>query len=169
MLINFTMLKVHILLLFFVLTSGNLFAFVQSDSISGDFNGDGKQEYAWVTDETDWENFDTNNCVTVHFSTPKIPPLCEKRFLFGYITNLNDLNGDRTDELLLRVQGESGAWHVVYLYTLQKGKWVKLKGYGYNEYDGGGYEIRKHPTEKGAVVFDYNAYGENGKSETLQF
>ena len=74
----------------------------ERDTIQGDFNGDGKIEYAYSESNPaeyySLDEVDDGKLNNITFSNPTIPAI-ETEFQIERLTNEGDLNGDGTDEI----------------------------------------------------------------------
>jgi hypothetical protein len=100
---------------------------VEEDSIRGDFNGDGKAEYAWIVLPP--LNKDSMSCAgpctsRVLFSDKTIPPITISECVGGVLTNLGDLNGDGKDEIGLMPGWFTSCWRTYHVYTRRQAKWI---------------------------------------------
>lgn len=99
-----------------------VFAFSQtSDSkIEGDFNGDGKKEFAYSKVSDCSDDCDGKCITTIYFSDKKIKPIIIKNSKNGDIYNLKDLNNDGSDEIGFYPNWCTSCWHPFYVYTFKK-------------------------------------------------
>lgn len=93
----------------------------ENDKLHGDFNGDGKKEYAWIVgpkmlnpdDYPDWEeeaDLRADYCIggcnsVVYFSDKSIVPLTITQSYGGNLENLGDLNSDGSDNIGIWTNG----------------------------------------------------------------
>lgn len=121
----------------------------------GDYNGDGKTEYAWVINaETDGDRCkDVCECF-VTFSNKSVPNFkVGKNCVTGYIKNEGDLNDNGIDDLYINSHGFNSTWSGVYVYTNRNENWVDLvKRFSY--WGGGGITdfIQKDDMQKSHVI-----------------
>ncbi len=102
------------------------------DSTLGDFNGDGKQEYAWLVEpemkdakgtEEGWDC--VGECTSfIKFSDRKIPSIKVERCISGHPDNLGDLNNKAGDEIGVSPMWFVGCWNAYHVYTMKDGKWI---------------------------------------------
>ena len=76
-----------------------LFSQISDVKMEGDYNGDGKKEFAYATISDCSEECEGNCITTIHFSDEKIKPITIKNAKNGDIYNLKDLNNDGADEI----------------------------------------------------------------------
>lgn len=98
------------------------------DAISGDFNGDGALDYAWVeSPPIDDDGVDcVGECVCViRFSDTQIPSTRLAQCIGGRPDNLGDLNGRRGDEIGLSPRWFTSCWSAYHVWTLLDGAWVE--------------------------------------------
>ena len=102
---------------------------ILANAIEGDYDGDGKKDYAWVlapqTDTSGLGGCDDGRCECfIKFSDPKIPFIkIEQEAIGGALTNHGDINGDGADELGFLPDWFSSCWRDYYVYTLRDRKW----------------------------------------------
>jgi hypothetical protein len=105
-------------------------AYSQSDlapSVEGDWNGDGKREFAFSAQVKGGEVEDGQNSAefAVKFADATVPELnvgcCEFQ-----VMNEGDLNGDKTDELSVFQSPSNGCTYAFRTYTFRKGVWTEL-------------------------------------------
>lgn len=108
-------------------------ATIPANAIRGDFDGDGKQEYAWLTSNPKPQNKEEDfgecegECVCIiHFSNKKIVPIKVPQCIDGDLHNEGDLNDDSSDELSLIPSWWTSCWMSCHVYTFQQKKWRKL-------------------------------------------
>ncbi|MFL5753592.1 MAG: nuclear transport factor 2 family protein [Bacteroidia bacterium] len=98
--------------------------------VEGDYNGDGKKEYAWLVapefPKSTEDNFGecTGNCECfIKFSDESIPPLKVDMCIGGVPVNEGDLNEDGADELGLLPDWWTSCWRAYFVYTFRNGEW----------------------------------------------
>ena len=100
----------------------------ERDTIQGDFNGDGKIEYAYSESNPSeyycLDEVDDGKPNNITFSNPTIPAI-ETEFQIERLTNEDDLNRDGTDEIgfFTRAVSRFGMYCV---YSLRGGKWKEI-------------------------------------------
>ncbi|MFV0607368.1 MAG: hypothetical protein ACK5NK_16185 [Niabella sp.] len=99
---------------------------VKTDSISGDFNGDGKQEKAWLVPpvfSTEDMSCADDSCVCViNFTDKSIEPIKKSQCIGGIPYNLGDLDGDGGDEIGLYPSWFTSCWGGYRVYTIKNNK-----------------------------------------------
>ena len=96
-----------------------LFSQISDVKIEGDYNGDGKKEFAYAT-VSDCSDECEGNCITIiHFSDEKIKPITIKNAKNGDLYNLKDLNNDGADEIGFYPNWCTSCWHSFYVYTFK--------------------------------------------------
>lgn len=109
------------------------FTFFNSDTIVGDFNGDGKKEEVYFISDTvfyegeEATSWDFQGAYTSVFSDKSIPNFETTANWVGPLHNLGDLNGDGRDEIGIYISYFSawGAYEVLYFNGTE---WVDLIG-----------------------------------------
>ncbi|RYY40587.1 MAG: hypothetical protein EOO08_05505 [Chitinophagaceae bacterium] len=96
--------------------------------VKGDFNGDGKQEEAWLeapqgVDSEEMTCADSSCTATIKFSDPSIPVIPVRMCIGGTPDNLGPLYGDRRDVLGLLPSWFTSCWRGYYSWTLHNGSW----------------------------------------------
>lgn len=98
----------------------------KTDSIVGDFDGDGVLEKMWLvppdslTDDADC----IGGCTSyIYFSNPNIPTIKIESSIGGTPVNHGDLNNNGADEIGLLPDWFSSCWRQYYVWTLLDGKW----------------------------------------------
>jgi hypothetical protein len=123
------------------------------ETISGDFNGDGKMERAELYCLLNGDAVGYN----LHFSDETVKPLDSSVIEYSamYMTNEGDLNGDGADDIGLFLHSGESYWGMYAVYTYSDGEWRELLSYGHNP----GWNdvpmqelVRKHPTMPHCVI-----------------
>ena len=133
-----------------------------TDSIPGDYNGDGKMEYMWLeppkVDKTEMDC--TGDCTSyIRFSDPKIPSIEVKNCISGVPKNEGDLNHNKTDEVGLLPGLFTSCWSDYHVWTLIKGEWVNaVKPFPThcNQWDADVKPIEIDPKHKGFVIISFS-------------
>ncbi|UZT97819.1 hypothetical protein ODZ84_22045 [Chryseobacterium fluminis] len=127
----------------------------QQEGISGDFNGDGKKEYAY-TKLKDCNDDCDGACETViYFSDKNIKPFTISPSRDGTLYNLSDLNNDGKDDLGFYPDWCTSCWHPLYVYTFTKNGWKPLVSpisTHCSQWEEEKFPIRKDPNKKGFVI-----------------
>ena len=135
---------------------------LQPDSISGDYNGDGKAEYMWLeTPQVDGTEMDcVGDCTSyIRFSDPKIPSIEVKNCINGDLKNEGDLNYNRTDEVGLLPGLFTSCWNDYHVWTLIKGEWAQaIKPFPThcNQWEKGIKPVEIDPKHKGFVIINFS-------------
>ncbi|WP_415326668.1 hypothetical protein [Chryseobacterium sp. MMS23-Vi53] len=143
-----------IILSFFTFFSTFHFA-QEKEGILGDFNGDGKSEYAY-TKVNDCSDECDGKCETViYFSDKNIKPFTISPAKNGTLYNLKDLNNDGKDDIGFYPDWCTSCWHPLYVYTLKKDKWEPLVSpisTHCSQWEDEKFPIKKDPKKKGYVI-----------------
>lgn len=110
------------LLLFNLFLSFVTFSAQKSETkgVLGDYNGDGKKEYAY-SKVSDCSDDCSGKCITtVYFSDKNLKPFTIKNAKNGDLYNLKDLNDDGKDELGFYPNWCTSCWQSFYVYTIKK-------------------------------------------------
>jgi hypothetical protein len=96
--------------------------------ITGDFNGDGKKEQAWV--EKPLFNQDSTDCngaciTVIHFSDTTIPAIEISKAISAEISNLHNLNKQPADEIGVLPGSFAGCWNDYHVYSLSGNQWIE--------------------------------------------
>ena len=100
----------------------------ERDTIQGDFNGDGKIEYAYSESNPaeyySLDEVDDGKLNNITFSNPTIPAI-ETEFQIERLTNEGDLNGDGTDEIGF-IERAVSRFVFYKVYSVRKGVWKQI-------------------------------------------
>lgn len=95
-------------------------------TIKGDFNGDGRLEFASILSPilNDNDVFpETDGNIILQFSEPKYFTIL-RGFTSGSFSNLGDLNNDGADEIGFWTGMFYSSWRHYYVYTYRNGRWI---------------------------------------------
>lgn len=139
-----------------------------ANAITGDFNGDGKQEHAWlVAPELNKDSTDcTGDCTSyIRFSDSAVAAIKIEHCINGDPVNLGDLNKNSTDEIGFLPGSLIGCWNDYHVYTFKTGKWtdaVKPFPVHCNQWDEGMPPVKADSAKKGYVIITYSINKEAG-------
>jgi hypothetical protein len=89
----------------------------ETKGVLGDYNGDGKKEYAY-SKVSDCSDDCSGKCITtVYFSDKKLKPFTIKNSKNGDLYNLKDLNDDGKDEIGFYPNWCTSCWQSFYVFT----------------------------------------------------
>lgn len=95
---------------------------IPSDAVQGDFDGDGTEEYVWITGKKDSDGYYINP--RLKSDNPTFDGLkWPGEGINVELTNFGKLHGDTRDYLGAIPYGMAGAWRVQYTYTFTSGSW----------------------------------------------
>ena len=98
-------------------------------TISGDFDGDHKDEIAWIVgpkiDDTGLDCIGKCDC-EVEFSTESIRALRLGDCIPGRLHNEGDLDGDGGDEISILPGWFTSAWRRIHLFSFKHNSWIEL-------------------------------------------
>lgn len=126
-----------------------------TDTITGDFDGDGKREYVFL------QKSDRVDSITLSCSNGKIPAF---RFhaMGSCLSNEGDLDDNGTDEMTVCSWSE-GAWQWMTVYTFRKGSWIKtIDSFSVYGPDGRTDYVKKGPA-KGQATIWVEGFGYDGQ------
>lgn len=130
--------------------------------VEGDYNGDGKKEFAWLeAPKTTEDNFGecVGNCECyIRFSDESIAPIKADMCIGGQPVNHGDLNEDGADELGLLPEWWTSCWQAYFVYTFRNNEW-KLAVPSITthcvQWEDGVEVISKDPKRKGYAIIHY--------------
>lgn len=99
---------------------------VPEGAIKGDFNNDGKVDYAWLVAPklANDEMSCIGDCIShIRFSDKSIPEIDIENCIGGVPENLGDLNNDGSDEIGLVPGWFTSCWRDFLVWTLKSGSW----------------------------------------------
>ena len=127
----------------------------ERDTIQGDFNGDGKIEYAYSESNPSeyycLDEVDDGKPNNITFSNPTIPAI-ETEFQIERLTNEGDLNRDGTDEIGFNERAVSRICRYTVYSLSRTNQWKKLLRLDYDALNPPSDVVRPHPTKKGHVI-----------------
>ena len=127
----------------------------ERDTIKGDFNGDGKIEYAYSESNSakyySLDEVDDGKFNNITFSNPTIPAI-ETKFQIERLTNEGDLNGDGTDEIGFNERAVSRICRYTVYSLSRTNQWKKLLHVDYDALNPPSDVVRPHPNKKGYVI-----------------
>jgi hypothetical protein len=141
------------------------------ESISGDYNGDGKKETVWLDSPNkkelvEWYDYEKEDGKAVseshlRFSNPQIPSIKIEHCIGGKPVNEGDLNGDGANEIGILPEWYIGNWYFYHVYTLHRGKWIMavdpIPVYRSDYHESGFDVIKTNPQKPGYVIINYSA------------
>ena len=124
----------------------------ERDTISGDFNGDGIIDYAYLTvyiySKSEYDYY-VNSHIT--FSDATISPIEAEECLFTNLINEGDLNNDGADEIGFVKGSMISNFGVYNVYSFRKNQWHKLISVDYHDsFDDN--LVKIHPTKQGYLL-----------------
>ncbi|GAA5090312.1 hypothetical protein GCM10023210_16230 [Chryseobacterium ginsengisoli] len=123
--------------------------------ILGDFNGDGKKEYAYVKVNDCSDDCDGKCESVIYFSDKNIKSFTISPANNGTLYNLKDLNNDRKDDIGFYPNWCTSCWHPLYVYTYKKNSWEPLVSpisTHCTQWEDEKFPIKKDPKKKGYVI-----------------
>jgi hypothetical protein len=143
--------------------AGNKSTAGTEERTNGDFNGDGRTEYAYLIAPETNDDMDCNgacDCV-IRFSDTTIPAIKIRNCIGGLPDNLGDLNGDGADDIGLLPSWFTSCWAEYYTWTLKPGQWthlVKPFSTHCNQWEEGIKPVEKDASDSGKVVIRYSVW-----------
>lgn len=127
----------------------------ERDTIQGDFNGDGKIEYAYSeSNPAEYyclDEVDDGKPNNITFSNPTIPAI-ETEFQIERLTNEGDLNGDGTDEIGFNQRAISRICGYTVYSLSRTNQWKELLRIDYDALNPPSDVCRPAPNKKGYVI-----------------
>ena len=127
----------------------------ERDTIQGDFNGDGKIEYAYSeSNPAEYYSLDEVNdgkLNNIIFSNPTIPAI-ETEFQIERLTNEGDLNGDGTDEIGFNQRAVSRICGYMVYSLSRTNQWKELLRIDYDALNPPSDVCRPAPNKRGYVI-----------------
>lgn len=154
--------------LLFILLLISSYTFAQKTKIPkgalrGDFDGDGKTEYAWIVKpklKASGEDCEGKCEVRIVFSNTAMKAITVKNSIGGYLTSWGDLAGNHKDVIGFHPEWFTSCWSPYYVYTIHKGEWCYLVppfSTHCNQWEAGIKPIERVPGRKGFVKIHYSA------------
>lgn len=142
----------------------------EQDTIKGDFNGDGKIEYAYSESNPaeyySLDEVDDGKLNNITFSNPTIPAI-ETEFQIERLTNEGDLNGDSMDEIGFNQRAISRIC-VYTVYSLSHtNQWKELLRIDYDALNPPSDVCRPDPNRPGYVIVQTVEW-EDGESTPIE-
>ncbi|MFN8285985.1 MAG: hypothetical protein U0V74_04490 [Chitinophagales bacterium] len=101
-----------------------------SDTIEGDFNGDGVKEKMWLNPPkiSNMEEFECDGSCDgyITFSNANLPPIRMEDCIDGSPVNEGDLNGDGADDVGMLPGWFTSCWHQYHVFSFRNGKWIDV-------------------------------------------
>jgi len=164
--------------------------YVPANAIQGDFDGDGKQEFAWYIKENYEDDMENVGDFTIFFSDPKFPKIEIPNVMEGWINNAGDLSENGSDELGFYRQYPHGTGCSYYLFSFIGNRWIEaVEPISIHSYSGmpavdvdekelekefaAPPFVQKDPNIKGNLIvrdddFDYDEYKINFKTKSVK-
>ena len=142
----------------------------ERDTIQGDFNGDGKIEYAYSESNPaeyySLDEVDDGKLNYITFSNPTIPAI-ETKFQIERLTNEGDLNGDGTDEIGFNERAVSRICRYTVYSLSRTNQWKKLLRLDYDALNPPSDVCRPDPNRPGYVIVQTVEW-EDGESTPIE-
>lgn len=127
----------------------------EKGGIHGDFNGDGKKEFAYVKVSDCSDECDGVCETTIYFSDKNIKPFKISPANSGTLYNVGDLNNDGKDDIGFYPNWCTSCWHPLYVYANKKVGWEPLVSpisTHCSQWEDEKFPIKKDPKKKGYVI-----------------
>lgn len=145
-------------------------AIYERDTIKGDFNGDGKIDYAYSESNPaeyySLNEVDDGKLNNIAFSNPTIPAI-ETEFQIERLTNEGDLNGDGIDEIGFNQRAISRICGYTVYSLSRTNQWKELLRIGYDALNPPSDVCRPDPHRPGYVIAQ-TAEWEDGESTLIE-
>lgn len=142
----------------------------ERDTIQGDFNGDGKIEYAYSESNPSeyycLDEVDDGKLNNITFSNPTIPAI-ETKFQIERLTNEGDLNGDGIDEIGFNRRAISRICGYTVYSLSRTNQWKELLRVGYDALNPPRDVCRPDPNRPGYVIVQTVEW-EDGESTPIE-
>ena len=142
----------------------------ERDTIQGDFNGDGKIEYAYSESNPaeyySLDEVDDGKLNNITFSNPTIPVI-ETEFQIERLTNEGDLNGDGIDEIGFNERAVSRICRYTVYSLSRTNQWRELLRVGYDALNPPSDVCRPDPNRPGYVIVQTVEW-EDGESTPIE-
>ncbi|KMQ64188.1 hypothetical protein ACM39_16825 [Chryseobacterium sp. FH2] len=142
-------------LIIFTFCSSFLVAQTEKNGISGDFDGNGKKEYAYIKVSDCSDDCDGKCETIIYFSDKNIKPFTISPANSGTLYNLEDINHDGKDDIGFYPNWCTSCWHPFYVYTYKKNNWEPLVSpisTHCSQWEDDKFPIKKDPEKKGNVI-----------------
>lgn len=127
----------------------------ERDTIKGDFNGDGKIEYAYSESNPaeyySLDEVDDGKLNNITFSNPTIPAI-ETEFQIERLTNEGDIDGDGADEIGFVERAVSRICRYTVYSLARTNQWKKLLHVDYDALNPPSDVFRPDPNKSGYVI-----------------
>ena len=136
---------------------------IPKGALKGDFDGDGKPEYAWVVKpklKPSGEDCEGPCEVKIVFSKPSLKPITIKNSIGGNLTSWGDIACIHKDVIGFHPEWFTSCWRAYYVYTINKGEWCYLVppfSTHCNQWEAGIKPIERVRGRKGFVKINYSA------------